>query len=147
MLCGHMGNILPKVLANNFSIQPWILSAEVTYEVLMVIFFPHRFLLHLLYSVLPSGLEDLSPLLHLFIIYMWYEYAYNVYEYVILWARILIVYIVITYTVNIQLSLEQHRFEMNGSVYTQTLTNKYSTSIFIFQIFKLIKCREKFVFD
>lgn len=55
--------------------------------------------------------------------------------------------IVITYTVNIQLSLEQHRFEMNGSVYTQTLTNKYTTSIFISQIFKLIKCGEKFVFD
>ena len=41
MLCGHVGNILPKVLANNFSIQPWILSAEIiTYEVLMAIFPP-----------------------------------------------------------------------------------------------------------
>lgn len=69
MLCGHVENILPKVLPNNFSIQPWILSAEIiTYEVLMAIFF-HEFLLHLLSSVLPSGLEDLSPLLHLFIIY------------------------------------------------------------------------------
>lgn len=78
---------------------------------------------------------------------MWYEYVCNVYEYVILGAHILIVYIVITYTVDIQLSLEQHRFEMNGSVYTYTLINKYSTSIFIFQIFKLIKYGEKFVFD
>ena len=110
-------------------------------------FFFQKFLLHLFSSVLPSGLEDLSPLLHLFIVYMWYEYVCNVYEYVILWAHVLIVYIVITYTVNIQLSLEQHRFEMNGSVYTYTLINKYSASIFIFQIFKLIKYGKKFVFD
>ena len=29
MFCGHVENILPKVLPNKFSIQPWILSAEI----------------------------------------------------------------------------------------------------------------------
>lgn len=88
-------------------------------------FFFQKFLLHLFSSVLPSGLEDLSPLLHLFIVYMWYEYVCTVYEYVILWAHVLIVYIVITYTVNIQLSLEQHRFEWCRSTYMQNFFNKY----------------------
>ena len=38
---------------------------------------------------------------------------------------------------DVQLTLEQHRFELCGSTYTRSFFSKFSTCIFILQIFKL----------
>ena len=48
----------------------------------------------------------------------------------------------------IQLTLEQHGFELYRSTYSWIFFNKYSKySILILQIFKLTKYGEKFVFN
>ena len=48
---------------------------------------------------------------------------------------------------SMQLTLEKHAFKPCTSGYMQIFFNKYSTCIFISQIFKLTKCGEKFVFN
>ena len=47
----------------------------------------------------------------------------------------------------LQLTLEQHTFELHKPIYMQAFKNKYTTHIFILQIFELTRVGEKFLLD
>ena len=47
----------------------------------------------------------------------------------------------------LQLTLEQHTFELYRPIYMQVFKNKYTTHIFILQIYELTMFGEKFLFD